>query len=88
MLGPILFFIYISHLRYVAKTNFDLFADDTTIIDKNDKKQMQAVSLWFQTNMLKLNENKKQRIYFLLRELNKHTTSIYLRSVPLDSKMT
>lgn len=73
ILGPILFIIYLNDLSYNAKNDVYLYADDTTFLVKgkteievrtNLESTLKEAKIWFDANMLKLNEAKTQSILF------------------------
>ena len=73
VLGPILFIIFINDLSFSSKCfSFSIFADDTSIILKIDKlvyrellvSELSKVMDWFSINLLLLNYNKSQYLYF------------------------
>lgn len=94
ILGPFLFLVYINDLPYMINdtgTNIVLFADDTSLIFKINRKDMDIVepnntlhvlSDWFSANNLLLNAGKTKCIRFSAPNVTKIGTNIIL-----DGKM-
>ena len=77
ILGPFLFLVYINDLPHLVQDKHDivLFADDTSLIFKVDRKQdnynfingsLQSIVNWFTVNNLLLNAKKTKCIKFTL----------------------
>lgn len=73
VLGPLLFIIYTNDLPTYLHENVILYADDTTVLLKEQSllalgrsvsQAMEKLNTWFQTNGLKLNINKTNLMVF------------------------
>ena len=76
-LGPLLYLIYFTDIATVTSLEKLLFADDTTIWNKNDdikelfddtNKKLEVLSDWFAANQLSLNSAKTRYILFSQKE--------------------
>ncbi|MBF2463455.1 reverse transcriptase family protein [Listeria welshimeri] len=95
ILGPFLFLIYINDLPFYVKGICDivLFADDTSLIFKVDRKNgkyddvnnaLSLVQNWFNSNNLVLNAKKTKCIEFSLPNVSKHNYNITLNNEILN----
>lgn len=95
VIGPILFIIYINDLpHHVSAYSTCLFADDTSFITKGEtevqtsQKQttvLKEAKLWFESNKLKINEEKTQIITF--SKLIGEPASVKFLGVHIDNKL-
>lgn len=83
-LGPLFFLIFINTLTTDLKYNFYLYADDTTLLLKNQNIQLliqdttnclNETEKWFENNGLLLNNSKTKIIKFEVRSLDKNTVN-------------
>lgn len=95
ILGPFLFLVYINDLPYLAQGKCDivLFADDTSLIFKTDRKlnnlniindTLSIIHNWFSTNNLALNSNKTKCVKFVLPNVSEMSTPIRLNGMDLE----
>lgn len=95
ILGPFLFLVYINDLPYFVKDKCEvvLFADDTSLIFKVDRKlndychindTLKEVLEWFTANNLLLNAKKTKCVKFSLPNVRQLDTAITLNGEKLD----
>ena len=69
VLGPLLFLIYINDIPFSDPIHFIMFADDTTVVNKNKNINTLNIALadtqlkvtnWFHANQLNLNVSKTE----------------------------
>lgn len=95
ILGPFLFLIYINDLPHFLKESAKivLFADDTSLIFKINRKQndsikinetLKCVSDWFSANNLLLNSQKTKCIKFILSNNDVSNCKIILNGLNLE----
>ena len=92
ILGPLLFLVYINDLPYnLIPSQTTLYADDTNIIIRGDKKDqievktkdtLAKLSTWITNNKLKINTEKTQAINFH----HKRNTNIQPVNITLNNK--
>ncbi|XP_063911151.1 uncharacterized protein LOC135128187 [Zophobas morio] len=98
VLGPLLFIIYTNDFYYYIKDKADcvLFADDTTLTCSNSvsnlatEKVTEAVKnaeVWFNSNYLKLNQQKTQQALFTSSNATYDSTSFRLLGLEIDSSL-
>ncbi|KAJ8706878.1 hypothetical protein PYW07_012956 [Mythimna separata] len=96
ILGPFLFLVYINDLPYMMASLSDiiLFADDTSLIFKVDRKDadvlhvnesLAVLSKWFAANNLLLNANKTKCIKFSLPNVPQVGLNLMLDGKKLDA---
>ena len=71
VLGPLFFIIYVNDLPLCADSNFTLFADDTTILEKIPSFDLtrlngsiEKIDRWMKENKLKCNVDKSKAVVF------------------------
>lgn len=95
ILGPFLFLVYINDLPHLVREMCDmvLFADDTSLIFKMDRKvhepqainnTLKEVLNWFTVNNLVLNNKKTKCIKFKLHNVKKDESNIILNNSSLE----
>lgn len=100
VLGPVLFLIYVNDLVYAdPRTDFILFADDTTAVNRNEnfdelqlslEETQTRVTAWFLANRLSLNATKTETMFFSLSngEVNGNPESVKFLGVQIDPKLS
>lgn len=88
ILGPILFLIYINDIVNAStKLRFVMYADDTTLLLKDNNidslhtnllSELDNVKLWLRSNKLKLNISKTNYILFQNRSVKNHINPVLL----------
>ena len=104
VLGPLLFILYVNDLPLCAESNFTLFADDTTVLEKIPSFDLttiigtiENVDSWMKENKLKCNVDKSKAVVFgnnLPSELSFGVHNILIKpqlkylGVVIDEKLT
>lgn len=99
ILGPLLFILYVNDLPSNLNCNTILYADDTSVfvndnclnkVISNTNRAVDTAHCWFESNCLKINENKTEFIIFSLKRIkseNSTTKTVKLLGVTLDQKL-
>lgn len=103
VLGPLLFLLCINDLPINVPAKSVLYADDTSFMVKSRNcldlaakrnRALASTKLWCDSNFLQINENKTERIVFMLRQCEIYNydrdikRSVELLGITLDQKLT
>uniref|UniRef100_A0A1B6LWG4 Reverse transcriptase domain-containing protein n=1 Tax=Graphocephala atropunctata TaxID=36148 RepID=A0A1B6LWG4_9HEMI len=99
VLGPLLFILYMNDLPISLSCKTILYADDTSLIVKDNylasvlsdmNRVVNKASLWLESNLLRINESKTELILFSLRHFeidDDISKPVKLLGVSLDHKL-